>query len=72
VPIEVARTVVSWGATALLPVGPEVVTKVQGVSDLMHSVLMHSVGVLPTNVQVADKLDTSAFPVAAVAPSAAS
>jgi hypothetical protein len=59
VPIEVAKVVVSWGATALLPVGPEAVSTVQGVSDLMNSV-----GVLPTNVQVAAKTDTSAFPAA--------
>jgi sulfonate transport system substrate-binding protein len=65
VPLDVAKVVVSWGATALLPVGPEVVARVQAVNDLMHSI-----GVLPTDVRVADKTDTSAFPVTAAAPSA--
>jgi sulfonate transport system substrate-binding protein len=57
VPADVAKVVVSWGATALIPVGPEVVGKVQGVSDLMSSI-----GVLPSSVKVAEKTDTSAFP----------
>ncbi|SDO68419.1 ABC transporter substrate-binding protein [Actinacidiphila guanduensis] len=57
VPADVAATVVSQGARALQPVTPALVTKVQAVSDLMHSI-----GSLPTDVQVAGTVDTSAFP----------
>ncbi|MGX6601497.1 LLM class flavin-dependent oxidoreductase [Micromonosporaceae bacterium Da 78-11] len=46
VPLEVAKVVVSWGSTALLPVDDKVVQRVQPVSDLMNSV-----GVLPTAVK---------------------
>lgn len=57
---DVAKVVVSWGSTALLPVDASVVAKVQPVSDLMNSV-----GVLPTDLKVADYVDTTAFPAAA-------
>ena len=56
VPLDVAKVVISWGATALLPVTPDVVAKVQPVSDLMHGV-----GVLPVNVRVAEHVDTTVF-----------
>jgi sulfonate transport system substrate-binding protein len=56
VPLDVAKVVVAQGSTALIPVDPSVVAKVQPVSDLMHSI-----GVLPTDVKVADYVDTSAF-----------
>jgi sulfonate transport system substrate-binding protein len=54
---EVAKVVVSWGSTSLLPVDASVVARVQPVSDLMNQV-----GVLPTDVKVADYVDTTAFP----------
>jgi sulfonate transport system substrate-binding protein len=56
VPLDVAKVVVSWGSTALLPVTPDVIAKVQPVSDLMRGV-----GVLPVDVKVADHVDTTAF-----------
>ena len=60
VPLDVAKVVVSWGSTSLLPVDDKVVSRVQPVSDLMNSV-----GVLPADVKVADHVDTSAYPAAA-------
>ncbi|WP_329139718.1 ABC transporter substrate-binding protein [Streptomyces sp. NBC_01476] len=57
VPADVARTVVSQGASALQPVSPDITAKVQGVSDLMHRI-----GSLPTGVQVAGTADTSLYP----------
>lgn len=56
---SVATVVVSQGATALLPVSPAVVASVQDVADLMHQI-----GSLPTAVQVATAVDTSAYPTA--------
>ena len=60
VPLDVAKVVVSWGSTSLLPVDDKVIQRVQPVSDLMNSV-----GVLPTTIKVADHVDTSAYPAAA-------
>jgi sulfonate transport system substrate-binding protein len=59
VPPEVAKVVVSWGSTALLPVDGAVIARVQPVSDLMNKV-----GVLPADIKVADHVDTTAFPAA--------
>jgi sulfonate transport system substrate-binding protein len=56
VPPDVAKTVVSWGSTSLLPVDQAVIDRVQPVADLMHTV-----GVLPTEIKVADQVDASAF-----------
>jgi len=53
---SVARTVVSQGSSALQPVSAAIVTKVQAVADLMNQI-----GSLPTDVKVADVVDTSAF-----------
>lgn len=62
VPADVAKTVVSQGSNALQPVSPEITTKVQAVADLMHGI-----GSLPTDVQVASVVDTSLYPHAATA-----
>jgi sulfonate transport system substrate-binding protein len=56
VPADVATTVVSQGASALQPVSPAITATVQGVSDLMHRI-----GSLPTDVQVAGTVDTSLY-----------
>jgi sulfonate transport system substrate-binding protein len=52
----VANTVVSQGATDLVPVSSQVVTKVQAVADLMHGI-----GSLPTDVKVSGQVDASLF-----------
>jgi sulfonate transport system substrate-binding protein len=56
VPLDVAKVVIAQGSTTAIPVDASVVAKVQPVSDLMHSI-----GVLPTDVKVADHVDSSAF-----------
>jgi sulfonate transport system substrate-binding protein len=53
---EVATQVVAHGASVAGPVSPDVVTKVQAVSDLMHQI-----GSLPADVQVASVTDTSVY-----------
>ncbi|WNI14832.1 ABC transporter substrate-binding protein [Actinacidiphila sp. ITFR-21] len=57
VPADVAGIVVSQGSRVLKPVTPDITAKVQGVSDLMHRI-----GSLPTDVQVAGTVDTSLYP----------
>jgi sulfonate transport system substrate-binding protein len=52
----VAKVFVTTTRSQLLPVTPDIVTKVQAVS-----VLMHGIGSLPTDVKVAPVVDTSAF-----------
>lgn len=54
---DVATNVVSRGRYSLGPVSPQVVATVQGVADLMHQI-----GSLPTDVQVASVTDTSVYP----------
>jgi sulfonate transport system substrate-binding protein len=56
VPPDVAKVVVAQGSTTAVPVDAGVVAKVQPVADLMHSI-----GVLPTDVKVADHVDASVF-----------
>lgn len=53
---DVATEVVSRGRTGLGPVSPQVVATVQAVADLMHQI-----GSLPTDVQVATVTDTSIY-----------
>lgn len=60
VPADVATTVTSQGASSLQPVSPALTAKVQDVSDLMSGI-----GSLPTDVRVADTVDTSLYPRAA-------
>jgi sulfonate transport system substrate-binding protein len=57
---DIATQVVAHARATLGPVSPDVVSKVQSVSDLMHSI-----GSLPSNVDVASVTDTSAFQPAA-------
>lgn len=57
---NVASEVVGRAKTALVPVSPTIVATVQSVADLMHQI-----GSLPTDVNVASVADTSAYPVAA-------
>jgi sulfonate transport system substrate-binding protein len=53
---DIATQVVAHGRATLGPVAPDVVSKVQSVSDLMHGI-----GSLPSNVDVASVTDTSVF-----------
>lgn len=53
---DVAAKVVEHSRTAAGPVTPQIVTTVQGVADLMHSI-----GSLPADVRVADVTDTSVY-----------
>jgi sulfonate transport system substrate-binding protein len=53
---EVAAQVVAHTRTAVVPITPAIVSKVQAVSDLMHGI-----GSLPTAVQVADVADPTVY-----------
>jgi len=53
---EVATQVVAHARTAVVPITPDIVTKVQAVSDLMHGI-----GSLPTTVRVADVADPTVY-----------
>jgi sulfonate transport system substrate-binding protein len=53
---DVAAQVVGRSRTTVGPVTPQIVATVQGVSDLMHQI-----GSLPTDVQVATVTDTSVY-----------
>jgi sulfonate transport system substrate-binding protein len=53
---EVAAQVVAHARTAVVPITPDIVAKVQAVSDLMHGI-----GSLPTAVRVASVADTTVY-----------
>lgn len=53
---EVAAQVVAHARTSVVPITPDIVAKVQAVSDLMHGI-----GSLPTGVEVASVADTTVY-----------
>jgi sulfonate transport system substrate-binding protein len=53
---EVAAQVVAHARTSVVPITPDIVAKVQAVSDLMHGI-----GSLPTAVRVADVADPTVY-----------